>query len=329
MIRGGWCGAIADSSTISCDSSIISKKKLRQTTSCLKSHSALRDLFLLPVKSLRDIASFLFLSLIIALSFGEALAFPPAPYYTIYGNVRDEYGNLIPANGSTVVFSYNSAEHSQYSITSVGDKDFNYEIRMKMDMNRSGTSVYDSLAVNSGVAYTLAIDIGGVLYYPIEISTPPSVGNPADRRRLDLTLGEDSDKDGLPDAWEQSQLFYAGLNVSDLLLISPSGDFDRDGISDQQEYISGTYATDAVDFFYLRMAGLSDQDALVDFYGITSKTYTIESSTDLVSWSPVSFSMQVGGSTISSYVATQVGVVRAYIPVSAAAQKVFYRLKVR
>jgi hypothetical protein len=263
------------------------------------------------------------------LSFGEALAFPPAPYYTIYGNVRDEYGNLIPANGSTVVFFYNSAEHSQYSITSVGDKDFNYEIRMKMDMNRSGTSVYDSLAVNSGVAYTLAIDIGGVLYYPIEISTPPAVGNPADRRRLDLTLGEDSDKDGLPDAWEQSQLFHAGLNPSDLSLISPRADFDKDGISDQQEYISGTYATDAVDFFYLRMVGLSDQNALVDFYGITSKTYTIESSTDLASWSPVSFSMQVGGSTISSYVATQVGVVRAYIHVSAAAQKVFYRLKVR
>jgi len=40
-------------------------------------------------------------------------------------------------------------------------------------MNRSGTSVYDSLAVNSGVAYTLAINIGGVLNYPIEISTPP------------------------------------------------------------------------------------------------------------------------------------------------------------
>ena len=289
----------------------------------------MRDLFLLPVKSLRDIASFLFLSLIIASSLGKALAFPPAPYYSIYGNVRDEHGQLIPANGSTVVFFYNAAEHSRYSITSLGLSDYNYEIRMKMDMNRSGTSVYDSLAVNSGVAYTLAIDIGGVLYYPIEISTPPSVGNPADRRRLDLTLGEDSDKDGLPDAWEQSQLFYAGLNASDLSLISPSGDFDKDGISDQQEYISGTYATDAVDFFYLKMVGLSDQDALVDFYGITSKTYTIESSTDLVSWSPVSFSMQVGGSTISSYVATEVGVVRAYIPVSAAANKVFYRLKVQ
>lgn len=287
------------------------------------------DRGLLSAKLLRDIASFLLVLLIIASSLSEALAFPPAPYYSIYGNVRDEYGNLIPANGSTVVFFYNNAEHSRYSITGLGISDYNYEIRMKMDMNRSGTSVYDSLAVNSGVAYTLAIDIGGVLYYPIEIVTPPTVGNPADRRRLDLTLGEDSDKDGLPDAWEQAQLFYVGLPTTHLSLISPDGDFDKDGISNRQEYISGTYATDAADFFFLRIVSLTDQAAVVDFYGITSKTYTIESSTDFVSWSPVSFSMQVGTSTIPSYVATEVGVVRAYIPVSAAATEVFYRLKVR
>jgi hypothetical protein len=259
----------------------------------------------------------------------EALAFPPAPYYSIYGNIRNENGQLIPANGSTVVFFYNLAEHSRYSITSLGVSDYNYEIRMKMDMNRSGTSVYDSLAVNSGVAYTLAVDIGGVLHYPIEISTPPTVGNPADRRRLDLTLGVDSDKDGLPDAWEQAQLFNAGLPTTNLSLISPGGDFDKDGISDRQEYFSGTYATDAADFFFLRIVSLTDQDTVVDFYGITSKTYSIEASTDMVSWAPVDFSMQAGGSKISSYVATDVGVVRTYIPTSNAAKKVFYRVKIQ
>lgn len=302
---------------------------MQQKTARLKSHSSVCDRILLSVKPLRDIASFLFLSLIIASSFGEALAFPPAPYYSIYGNVRDEHGQLIPANGSTVVFFYKAAEHSRYSITSLGLSDYNYEIRMKMDMNRSGTSVYDSLAVNSGVAYTLAIDIGGVLHYPIEISTPPTVGDPADRRRLNLTLGVDTDKDGLPDAWEKAQLFNAGLPTTNLSLISPSGDFDKDGISDRQEYLSGTYATDAADFFFLRIVSLTDQDTVVDFYGITSKTYSIEASTDMVSWAPVNFSMQAGGSKISSHVATDVGVVRAYIPTSIAAKKIFYRVKIQ
>ncbi|NDG72463.1 MAG: hypothetical protein EBY32_14450 [Proteobacteria bacterium] len=281
------------------------------------------------MNTLRVTVSFLFLSIVIASSLNEAWAFPPAPYYSIYGNVRDEHGQLIPANGSTVVFFYNGGEHSRYSITSLGDADFNYEIRMKMDMNQSGTSVYDSLAVNSGVAYTVAIDIGGVLHYPIEISTPPTIGNPADRRRLDLTLGADSDKDGLPDAWEKAQLFNAGLPTTDLSLISPGGDFDKDGISDRQEYLSGTYATDAADFFFLRIVSLTDQDTVVDFYGITAKTYSIESSTDMVSWAPVDFSMQAGGSKISSHVATDVGVVRAYIPTSIAAKKVFYRVKIQ
>lgn len=281
------------------------------------------------MNSLRVTVSFVFLSTVIALSLNEAWAFPPAPYYSIYGNVRDEHGQLILANGSTVVFFYNGGEHSRYSITSLGDADFNYEIRMKMDMNRGGTSVYDSLAVSSGVAYTLAIDIGGVLHYPIEISTRPTVGNPADRRRLNLTLGVDTDKDGLPDAWEKAQLFNAGLPTTNLSLISPGGDFDKDGISDRQEYLSGTYATDAADFFFLRIVSLTDQDTVVDFYGITSKTYSIEASSDMVSWAPVDFSMQAGGSKISSHVATDVGVVRAYILTSIAAKKVFYRVKIQ
>jgi len=311
------------------DSSIIQKKDLLQNTSWLKSHAVVCDRILLSVKSLRAVASFLFLSLIIASSLGEALAFPPAPYYSIFGNVRDEHGQLIAANGSTVVFFYKSAEHSRYAITSLGNKDFNYEIRMKLDMNRSGTSVYDSLAVTSGGAYTLAIDIGGVLYYPIEISTPPTVGNPADRRRMNLTLGQDTDKDGLPDAWEKSQLFYAGLPTTNLALISPSGDFDNDGVSDYQEYLAGTYATDASDFFYLRIVDLTDQNTVVEFYGITSKNYIIEASTDMVSWSSVDFKLQPVGAKISSYVATDVGVVKAYIPTAAATKKVFYRVKIR
>ena len=281
------------------------------------------------MKTLRAVVSVIFLPMVFASSLREALAFPPAPYYSIYGNVRDEHGQLIPANGSTVVFFYKSQEHSRYSITSLGLSDYSYEIRMKMDMNRSGTSVYDLLAVNSGVAYTLAIDIGGVLHYPIEISTLPTVGNPADRRRLDLTLGVDTDKDGLPDAWEKAQLYNAGLPTTDLSLISPSGDFDKDGISDRQEYLSGTYATDDADFFFLRIVSLTDQDTVVDFYGITAKTYSIEASSDMVSWSQVDFSMQAGGPKISSHVATNVGVVRAYIPTSITAKKVFFRVKIQ
>jgi hypothetical protein len=281
------------------------------------------------VKSFRSIASFLLLSLIIALSFGEALAFPPAPHYSIYGNVRDEFGYIIPPGAATVIFSFDGREIARYPLTGDASSEYTYQIRMRLDMNRSGTIAYTSAAVTAGAVYTLAVDVGGVLHYPIEISTPPTVGNPADRRRLDLTLGVDADGDGLPDAWEKAQLFNAGLTTTDLSLISPGGDFDKDGISDRQEYISGTYATDAADFFFLRIVSLTDQDTVVDFYGITSKTYSIEASSDMVSWAPVDFSMQAGGSKISSHVATDVGVVRAYIPTSIAAKKVFYRVKIQ
>jgi hypothetical protein len=35
-------------------------------------------------------------------------AFPPAPHYSIYGDVRDEYGYLISPGVATVVFFLNS-----------------------------------------------------------------------------------------------------------------------------------------------------------------------------------------------------------------------------
>lgn len=262
----------------------------------------------------------------------EAAAFPPAPYYTVYGSVRDEHGQLLQANGAVVVFYYQSQEHSRYTITNLGEKDYNYEIRMKLDMNRGGTSVYDSLAVNAGLAYTLAIDIGGVLYYPIEISTPPTIGSPADRHRLDLTLGEDTDNDGLPDAWERSQLYYAGLPTTDISSINHTGDLDQDGVSDYQEYLAGTYATDSTDLFYLKIVDLTEQDAVVEFYGITSKTYSIEKSSDMLSWTTTNFAIEqegVKGELVSSYIATDSGIVRAYIPTTTTTPKVFYRVKIQ
>ena len=57
---------------------------------------------------------------------------------------------------------------------------------------------------------------------------------------------------GIPDAWEQSQLYAAGILPGedgwDLSLIDRDGDFDKDGISNWLEYIAGTFATDPTDY---------------------------------------------------------------------------------
>lgn len=198
--------------------------------------------------------------------------FPPAPHYTIYGDVRDQYGVLLPADGSSVILYQGSREVLRQPLVESPTAPFNYQIRMRIDMFRPSTTSYSSLALRAGAEYTLAVNIGGQLFSPIEMKTTPAVGSPAGRRRLDLTLGLDSDGDGIPDAWKESQLFHAGIQPGpdgwDLSLIDRDGDFDGDGISNWAEYIAGTYATDADSHLKLEIKEMIGSFAHLEFYAI-------------------------------------------------------------
>jgi len=162
--------------------------------------------------------------------------------------VRDENGQALRADDGEIVFYCGGAEFLRTFITETTRLDQNYQLRLRMDMQRLGTQSYTNLANSSGTAFTLGVVLNNIVYYPIEMSAPRSVGRPGERTRLDLTLGVDSDRDGIPDAWEQSQLYAGGVmpgqNGWDLSLLTRDGDFDGDGISNWQEYIAGTFATD-------------------------------------------------------------------------------------
>ena len=294
----------------------------------------------LPGASLRDqaplipmlklVSSRLACAAALLLSFaGSAMAYPPAPFYTVYGDVRDETGTLLPSGGAVVVFSYKGKEFARVPVASVEGADYSYEFRMRIDMGVAGTSAYNSLVVASGADYTIAVEAGGVSYLPIEIAAaPPKVGAAADRRRLDLTLGVDSDKDGLPDAWEQSLLYRLGLNTKDLSKITPDGILEADGLTNLQKYLAGTYSGDTAQSFYLKLGTITDTDVSVDFYTLTNKTYTIERSTDLTTWVPVKFTIGASA-TLDFYTAAAVGVVSARIPWVVGDVQTYYRLKVR
>ncbi|WP_438481284.1 hypothetical protein [Oleiharenicola lentus] len=237
------------------------------------------------------------LGCLLGLSVGAGLtlsAFPPAPYHTIYGTVRDEHGEKLNVAGSVVVFYRNNVEVLRQTITNTEERpDQNYQIRLRMDMDRAGTRSYSSIASTAGVTFSLAVIINDVTYHPLEVSGPiaPTVGQPGERVRINLTLGVDSDGDGLPDAWEMSQLYAAGKlpgpNGWDFSLLDRDGDFDGDGIANHAEYIAGTFATDPTDFLSLQITARFPQSLRFRFFGIAGKTYTLETSTDLQSWAEV------------------------------------------
>jgi hypothetical protein len=219
-------------------------------------------------------------------------AFPPAPFKTLHGMVRDEYGNALRLDGASVVFSKNGQQVLRVPIQAGTLLNQNYQIRLRMDMQRPGTIKYNDLAQNPGEQFTLSVRINDIIYQPIEMSTPATVGNPGERSRLDLTLGVDSDGDGIPDAWKISQLYAAGIMPDEngwrLDLLTRDGDFDGDGISNYAEYIAGTYATDANDYLSLKLVEKQQSSVRLSFYSIIGKTYSLEVSSDLKNWVQVS-----------------------------------------
>lgn len=219
-------------------------------------------------------------------------AFPPAPFKTLHGMVRDEYGKALQLDGASVVFSKNGQQVLRVPIQASSLLNQNYQIRLRMDMQRAGTIKYNDLAQNPGEQFTLSVRINDILYQPIEMATPPTVGKPGERTRLNLTLGVDSDGDGIPDAWKISQLYAADIMPDEngwrFDLLPRDGDFDGDGISNYAEYIAGTYATDASDFLALKLVEKQASSVRLSFYSIIGKTYSLEASTDLKTWAQVS-----------------------------------------
>jgi hypothetical protein len=258
-------------------------------------------------------------------------AFPPAPYYTIYGDVRDQYGVLIPADGAAVVVYKDGKELMRQALVAAEGTNFNYQLRLRIDMLRSTTTSYSSVALTSGTVYTVAVSIGSQLYYPIEMATAPVIGSASARRRLNLTLGVDSDGDGLPDAWEEAQLYHGGHlpgdNGWDLSLIDRNGDFDKDGVGNGIEYVSGTYATDSTSVLSLSIKEKLATSARLEFYAFYGKSYTLESTTDLKIWTPVPFSAALDAAAQSSLTSTVTAVISIYA--DASAQATYYRLIAR
>lgn len=289
------------------------------------------------------------LGALVALGASTLHAFPPAPFHTIFGMVRDEHGQALRIDGATLILFKNGAEFLRTPIAESSRIDQNYQVRLRMDMQRLGTQSYTSLSSSTGAAFTLGVMLNDIVYYPIEMAQSRAIGRPGERVRIDLTLGVDADGDGIPDAWEQSQLYAAGIMPGeagwDLTLITRDGDFDGDGIPNWHEYIAGTFATDPTDYLALQIVGSPAAYAQLRFFGIYAKVYSLESSTDLQTWTPTSVFLRdpvpppidpedydpapfVPPAAQPSVRAEDTAFIDLYAPADASG-RTFYRLKVR
>lgn len=261
----------------------------------------------------------------------SAWAFPPAPYHTIYGLIRDEYGN--PLMSSDAVVTLTTTTGVQVSTTVVPNlaPGMNYRMLVPIDAGLTAAA-YKPTALRPFVGIRMTVVQGGVSYCPMEVKANFSnLGQPAQSTRMDMTLGVDTIGDGLPDAWKYLMIEMGyGETLAD---IRPQDDSDGDGISNMDEYLAGTYAFDPTDGFRLDIVGMqADGKPLLEFMAITGRSYTLLGSTDLKAWSAMKFRVPAEGATPalrSCYSASDVRKLRIAAEVAAGQKAVFFKAMVQ
>ena len=230
-------------------------------------------------------------------------AYPPVPYYTLFGVVRDQVGATLRVDGAEIVLLRDGKEIGRTPVYPDLRVDSNYELKIRIDQGHTGTRVYSTSALQPQGVYSLLVVINGQNLYPIEVSGTLRAGTGGERVRLDLNLGVDANRDGLPDAWQEWVLYQAGRRPGtpewDINLITKDGDFDGDGISN-----------------------------FLEFYPITGKVYGIEESADLKTWQTVPFTVSTGSPPAILHRAQDIGITTAQVAAPATTSR-FYRLTVR
>ena len=221
-------------------------------------------------------------------------AFPPAVDAIIYGTVKDQFGTPLTIAADQVILQTPSGvqvvAHIQPGIM-VGA---NYILYVPMDTGKVG-GPYTAAAQLAGNQYKLLVSVGTTTNLPIEMTGGYSVlGIPSSYTRQDLTLGTDANGDGIPDAWETQFLSQLGVNIA-LANINPNTDYAHNGRTLKQEYLLGNYPYNPGDNFNVQMVSLTNGSVVLAFTTMTARTYSVQGSSDLQNWTPLSFSIPAAG----------------------------------
>ena len=159
-------------------------------------------------------------------------------------------------------------------------------------VNQSGNAVSTVISNAPPGEYTVTFD--DVTFY----QTPASQTNTlATGGTLNFT-GDytfiDANHNGISDAWEKYYFGSAGTNRTQFT------DSDGDGMPDYAEFIAGTDPTNAASrFIFLSAAVQTNRLVQLKWAAIPGRLYQLESSTDLVNWTPLTGWLQASVSPVS------------------------------
>lgn len=259
------------------------------------------------------------------------LAFPPAPMHRVVGMVRTEMGDPLNLTNAVVVLETLSGIQAKTKVTPNIGPGRNYVLNVPMDAGITHDN-YRAGALRSAASYRMKVQVGGVTFLPLETRVvPATLGRPAQSTRMDLTLGEDLDGDGIPDAWERALLAMLGSSKS-IREVQPDDDSDGDGISNLNEYRAGTYPFDPSDGFELKVVQKTADRLSMEFLAIAGRRYAVRYSTDLAAWSGAGFrfSTDAAGSPLrQDFTATRTQLLRIDVPSDGVPGNAFFRATVQ
>jgi hypothetical protein len=273
----------------------------------------------------------LFVAAVLGVLGRQALAFPPLPHHTVYGVVRDEFGNPLISPGTELTLETLAGTAITTTVVPGLEAGVNYRIEVPVDAGLT-SDLYRPTAMRPTAPFRIRVKIAGRTYVPLEMKANMALlGQPAQSSRVDLTLGEDTDGDGLPDGWERSVIAAGNLGLT-LEGLKPGDRLNGNSLSVLQAYLAGTYAWDPKDGFRLDIVEFSQADPVLEFVALRGRSYTVSGSDDLQNWKPLSFRVQGAASDAprSFYQTTQLQRVRVVVGGDAggAAPK-FYKLLVK
>jgi hypothetical protein len=260
-----------------------------------------------------------------------AHAFPPGPYHLLYGTVRDRYGTPLTVANAQVIFQTPSGAQFVAPVIPGLSSGVNYAIKVPMDSD-AAPDIYAPNVQVPAAPFKLLVVLNSVTNLPIEMSANVPLGLWAKSTRFDLTLGADSNGDGIPDAWEYAFLATLGLNIP-LSSLNANSVLTPDGLTLRQQYLMGTYPFDPGDPLKIVLIGFNAGAPMLQFPTVAGRSYTVLASADLKTWSPVAFHLSTdspGSASRPYYVAPAIATIQVNtLSAPAGSTQQFYKIMVQ
>lgn len=124
---------------------------------------------------------------------------------------------------------------------------------------------------NALVSYFVLSNLQASAKYSVTVSNL-ATAVPVSSDVIDITVLDDTDRDGIPDAYEA--LYPAFLNANDAT--DAPLDFDHDGMSNLAEYLAGTDPTDPKSYLRIESIALDAGSTAMELFARSNHSYVIE-----------------------------------------------------